>query len=83
MVHACNPSYSGGIDQEDCSSKPSWANSSRETLSRKTNKQTNKQTKKPSHKRSGGVVQGPEFKPQYNNNNNNNNNKRQFIVNGC
>jgi hypothetical protein len=25
---ACNPSYSGGRDQEDCSSKPAWANSS-------------------------------------------------------
>jgi hypothetical protein len=26
MVHACNPSYSGGRDQEDCGSKPDWAN---------------------------------------------------------
>jgi hypothetical protein len=30
----CNPSYSGGRNQEDCGSKPTWANS-RETLSRK------------------------------------------------
>jgi hypothetical protein len=27
VVHACNPSYSGGRDQEDLSSKPAWANS--------------------------------------------------------
>jgi hypothetical protein len=26
--HACNPSYSGGRDQEDCGSKPAQANSS-------------------------------------------------------
>jgi hypothetical protein len=25
--HTCNPSYSGGRDQEDCSSKPDGANS--------------------------------------------------------
>jgi hypothetical protein len=28
VAHACNPSYSGGRDQEDCSSKLAWANSS-------------------------------------------------------
>jgi hypothetical protein len=28
VVHACNPSYSGGRDQEDCGSKPDQANSS-------------------------------------------------------
>jgi hypothetical protein len=28
VAHACNPSYSGGRDQEDRSSKPAWANSS-------------------------------------------------------
>jgi hypothetical protein len=27
VAHACNPSYSGGRDQEDHSSKPAWANS--------------------------------------------------------
>jgi hypothetical protein len=27
MAHACNPSYSGGRDQEDCGLKPAWANS--------------------------------------------------------
>jgi hypothetical protein len=28
VAHACNPSYSGGRDQEDRGSKPAWANSS-------------------------------------------------------
>jgi hypothetical protein len=28
LVHACNPSYSGGRDQEDFGSKPGWANNS-------------------------------------------------------
>jgi hypothetical protein len=28
VAHACNPSYSGGRDQEECSLKPAWANSS-------------------------------------------------------
>jgi hypothetical protein len=27
VVHACHPSYSGGRDQEDLSSKPDWVNS--------------------------------------------------------
>jgi hypothetical protein len=27
VVHACNPSYSGGKDQEYHSLKPAWANS--------------------------------------------------------
>jgi hypothetical protein len=27
VAHACNPSYSGGRDQENRSSKPAWANS--------------------------------------------------------
>jgi hypothetical protein len=43
----CNPSYSGGRDQEDHSSKPAQANSSRDPIS-----------KNPSQKRAGG-----EFKP--------------------
>jgi hypothetical protein len=29
VAHACNPSYSGGRDQEDYSSKPAWANISK------------------------------------------------------
>jgi hypothetical protein len=28
VAHACNPSYSEGIAQEDLSLKPAWANSS-------------------------------------------------------
>jgi hypothetical protein len=65
VAHACNPSYSEGRDQEDCGSKPAWANSSRDPILKK----------KPSKKeRTGGVAQGvgPEFKPQYCINNNNN-----------
>jgi hypothetical protein len=58
VAHACNPSYSGGKGQEECSSKPAWANSSPDPISRK---------KKKSQKRAGGVAQvvGHEFKPQY------------------
>jgi hypothetical protein len=52
VAYACNPSYSGGRDQEDHGSKPVQANSwQAPTL------------KNPSQKRAGGV--GPEFKPQY------------------
>jgi hypothetical protein len=25
VTHACNPSYSGRREQEDCGSKPAWA----------------------------------------------------------
>jgi hypothetical protein len=28
VAHTCNPSYSGGIDQEDCGLKPAQTNSS-------------------------------------------------------
>jgi hypothetical protein len=60
MAHGCNPSHSGGRDQEDCGSKPAQANSSARTYLKK----------KPSPKRAGGVAQGvdPEFKPQYHKN---------------
>jgi hypothetical protein len=58
LLQICHilPSYSGGSDQEDHSSKPAWANSSRDPI-----------LKKPSQKRAGGVAQGvdPEFKPQH------------------
>jgi hypothetical protein len=27
VAHTCNPSYSGGRDQEDLGLKPAWANS--------------------------------------------------------
>jgi hypothetical protein len=60
MAHACNPSYSGGRDQEDCSLKPAWGKSLRDLISKK---------KKKSHhqKRAGAVAQGvgSEFKLQY------------------
>jgi hypothetical protein len=51
-----NPSYSGGIDEEDHGSKPAHANSSRDPISKIAIK-----------KRAGGVAQGvgPEFKLQY------------------
>jgi hypothetical protein len=54
VAHTCNPSYSGGRDQEDRSSKPAQANSSRDPILKKT-----------SQNRVGGVAQGvgSEFKP--------------------
>jgi hypothetical protein len=56
VAHACNPSYSGGRDQEDGGLKPAQANSLQDPIS-----------KIPITKRAGGVAQGegPEFKPQY------------------
>jgi hypothetical protein len=56
VAHACNPSYSGGRDQEDRYLK----------LARQIVCETLSQ-KNPAQKRDGGVVQvvGPEFKPQY------------------
>jgi hypothetical protein len=56
MAHTCNPSYSGGRNEEDPSSKPDWENSSWDPIS-----------KIPNTRRAGGVAQGvgPEFKPQY------------------
>jgi hypothetical protein len=32
VAHASNPSNSGGRDQEDCGSKPAWANSSQDPI---------------------------------------------------
>jgi hypothetical protein len=54
MTHTCNPSYSGGKDQEDRSSKPA-KQIVHETLT----------WKYPSQKKADGVAQGkgPEFKP--------------------
>jgi hypothetical protein len=53
MSHTCNPSNSGGKDQEDRSSKPAWP------YLKKPFTHT--------HKKAGGVAQsvGPEFKHQY------------------
>jgi hypothetical protein len=36
VAHSCNPSYSGGRDQEDCGLKPAWANSSQDPISKNT-----------------------------------------------
>jgi hypothetical protein len=62
VAHICNPSYSGGRDQEDQGLKPAQANSSARPYFKKN----------PSQKRAGEVAQGegPEFKPQYHNNKN-------------
>jgi hypothetical protein len=35
MAHACNPSYSGGRDQEDYGSKPAWATRSQDPILKK------------------------------------------------
>jgi hypothetical protein len=34
IVHSCNPTYSGNRDQEDQGSKPAWANSSQDPISK-------------------------------------------------
>jgi hypothetical protein len=36
VAHACNPSNSGDKDQEDRGSKPAWANSLQDPISKKT-----------------------------------------------
>jgi hypothetical protein len=38
VAHTCNPSYLGSWDGEDCSSKPAWAKSSQNPISK--NRQT-------------------------------------------
>jgi hypothetical protein len=45
VVHACDPSYSGGRDQEDGGSKPAQANSSLDPILKKpiTKKKKKKQ----------------------------------------
>jgi hypothetical protein len=57
VAHACNPSYSGGRDQEDPSSKSAQANIVQDPILQNNLSQ----------KRAGGVAQvvGPEFKRQY------------------
>jgi hypothetical protein len=56
VAHACNPSYSGGRDQEDSSLKLAWANSLQDPI-----------LKNPSQNRAGGVAEGEgsKLKPQY------------------
>jgi hypothetical protein len=56
MAYTCNPSYSGGQDQEDRGLKPAWENSLQDLILKTLHKN-----------RVGGVAQGKglEFKPQY------------------
>jgi hypothetical protein len=56
MAHTCNPSYSGGRDQEDRSSKPTQASILQDPIS-----------KNPSENQGwwSGSGEGPEFKPQH------------------
>jgi ribosomal protein L44E len=56
VAHTCNPSYSGGRDQEDHGLKSAMANSWQDPTSKNW-----------SEKRAGGVAEGvgSEFKPQY------------------
>jgi hypothetical protein len=51
MAYTCNPSYLGSWDQEDHDSKPTWANSLKDPVSKKTAKWT------------AGVAQEVKFKP--------------------
>jgi hypothetical protein len=39
VAHTCNPSYSGGRDQEDGGSNPAWANSLQDPISEKKKSQ--------------------------------------------
>jgi hypothetical protein len=57
VAHTCNPSYSGGRDQEDHGSKPAQANSLQDPILKKTHH------KERASEAAQGV--GPEFKPQY------------------
>jgi hypothetical protein len=55
VAHTCNPSYSGGSDQQDGGSNSAQANNLQDPS-----------LKKPFTQRTGGVAQSedPEFKPQ-------------------
>jgi hypothetical protein len=57
VTHTCNPSYSGNRDQEDCSSKPAWANGSQDPILKNSSQKN----------RADGVTQGvgSESKRQY------------------
>jgi hypothetical protein len=60
VIHTCNPSNSGGRDQEDHTLKPAWANSLQDPISKNTYHKKKK-------KKAGGVAQGigSQFKFQY------------------
>jgi hypothetical protein len=59
VAHACNPSYSGGRDQEDHGLNPAPGKQFVRPYLKKKKKITTKRT--------GGAAQGkgPEFKPHY------------------
>jgi hypothetical protein len=57
MAYACNPSYSGGRDQEDHGLKPAQANSSQYPILKIPNTKKKK-------KRTGGVAQVIEHLPR-------------------
>jgi hypothetical protein len=40
VAHFCNPSYSGGRDQEDLGSEPAQANSSQDPISKNLHKKS-------------------------------------------
>jgi hypothetical protein len=54
VAHVCNLNYSGGRDAENHGSKPAWANSAQDPISRK-----------PITAKGCGVAHNSEFKPQY------------------
>jgi hypothetical protein len=54
VVHACNPSYSGGRDQEDCGLKPARANSLQDPILKNPSQKQNK-TKQKNRKKIGLV----------------------------
>jgi hypothetical protein len=68
VAHACNPSCSGGRNQEDQNSKRAWANYYyyNNNYYNYYYYLRNPILKNPNKKRAGGVYQGvgPEFKPQ-------------------
>jgi hypothetical protein len=65
VAHTCNPSYSRGRDQEDGDSKPAWAKSSQDPISKKPFTHTHTHTH--THTKTGGIAQGvgPKFKLRY------------------
>jgi hypothetical protein len=61
--HTCNPTYSGGRNQEDRSSKPAWANISRDPVLKMSNTYTHTHTHTHTKTRAGGVAQAIECLP--------------------
>jgi hypothetical protein len=62
VAHACNPSYSGGRDQEDRGSKPVWANSSWDPIS-KNPSHTHAHTHTHTHTHKIGLVECLKCRP--------------------